>query len=179
MLSQTSAQILNLVISHTPLWVWAILCFLIYRGIVASKDRTVNITSASIIPIVMLGLSLQGIVSAVGHSAFVLLSWLLSLLVFTFIFWKLGNKSNISACNSEDKILLKGSWLPLILMMGIFCTKYVINVALAIQPQLHQNFGFIVIVCVLFGVMNGLFVGKLLQIIALYKQANTAHLLRA
>ena len=50
------------IILNTPVWVWALLMFLIYRGILASADREISLKKTFIIPVVMLALSVQGIV---------------------------------------------------------------------------------------------------------------------
>jgi hypothetical protein len=47
------------------------------------------------------------------------------------------------------------------MMMAVFFTKYVASVTLAVAPQLHQDLLFACIVCGLFGVFNGWFIGRL------------------
>jgi hypothetical protein len=53
-------------LSHTPLYVWAILAFLVYRGTAAMRDREVEFRKLCIIPLVMLGLSLQDMSAKFG-----------------------------------------------------------------------------------------------------------------
>lgn len=66
---------LKQILLNTPLWVWAILAFLIYRGIVAAADREIPFNRIFIIPLVMLGLSLHGIASAFGSGTDIALTW--------------------------------------------------------------------------------------------------------
>jgi hypothetical protein len=47
--------------SPTPIYVWALLAFLLYRGYLASKDREMSLFKVALIPLVMLGLALAGI----------------------------------------------------------------------------------------------------------------------
>ena len=66
----------------------------------------------------------------------------------------------------------RGSWTPLLLMMGIFCLKYAVGVALLLQPGLAQHLWFAASVCALYGLFNGIFFGQAMRIAALYRQAN-------
>jgi len=69
-----------------------------------------------------------------------------------------------------------GSWIPLALILGIFMTKYVVGVELNMQPQLARDGQFTVIVAGLYGVFNGLFVGRAVRLwrLALRPAASSA-----
>jgi hypothetical protein len=58
-------------------------------------------------------------------------------------------------------VRVRGSRLPLVMMMAVFFTKYVASVTVAVTPQLRQDTLFACIVCGLFGVFNGWFIGRL------------------
>jgi len=58
-------------------------------------------------------------------------------------------------------VRVRGSRLPLVMMLAVFFTKYVASVTLAVAPQLRQDTLFACIVCGLFGVFNGWFIGRL------------------
>ncbi|MEB0029580.1 hypothetical protein QN372_02360 [Undibacterium sp. RTI2.1] len=163
---------LSQIITHTPLWVWAILGFLIYRGVIASKDRVVSLKSICIIPIVMLGLSLQGMLSNFGIRPLALVSWGLSYILVTALTWKLSKSTTVSVMRAESKVHLTGSWVPLALMMAIFMIKYCVNVMLAIDTHWKTESLFVIICCVLFGILNGVFMGKMLAIVQRYKEEN-------
>ncbi|HWT72140.1 MAG TPA: DUF6622 family protein, partial [Oxalicibacterium sp.] len=55
----------------------------------------------------------------------------------------------------------RGSRLPLVMMMAVFFTKYAASVAVSVAPLLRQDTLFACIVCGLFGVFNGWFIGRL------------------
>ena len=67
------------ILSHTPAYVWAILAFLVYRGVAAMREREVAPRQLTVIPIVMLLLSLQDIVARFGVGLLPLLTWVLPL----------------------------------------------------------------------------------------------------
>src|SRR5690242_13650991 len=47
------------IITHTPIWVWAILAYLIWQGIKAMQPRTTAIWRALIVPVVFIVLGLS------------------------------------------------------------------------------------------------------------------------
>ncbi|MGB7193165.1 MAG: DUF6622 family protein [Collimonas pratensis] len=156
------------IISHTPLWVWALLAFLVYRGVLASVDRELTLKKLAIIPLVMLALSWQGVSTVFGILALPMLCWLLAAAVAATLTWRLFRKDRVSAYPERGVVFQRGSWLPLMLMMGIFLTKYTVGVTLAMHPALAQDTAFTVVVCTLYGVFNGMFIGRLLRVVNLY-----------
>ena len=59
---------------------------------------------------------------------------------------------------------LPGSWTPLVLMMGIFITKYAAGVALAMQPDLARDALFSQSIGALYGGFSGVFAGRALRL---------------
>ena len=52
---------LQQIFSHTPLYVWAILGFLVYRGVLASRTREVTLRKLFIVPLVWRALDLPSL----------------------------------------------------------------------------------------------------------------------
>ena len=40
------------ILSHTPSWVWVLLAFLVYRGVIAMRPRDVSPSRSLIIPVI-------------------------------------------------------------------------------------------------------------------------------
>jgi hypothetical protein len=163
---------LQQILIHTPAYVWAILAFLIYRGVIASTDREVAINKLFIIPAVMLALSLHDLAGKFGFNGMSMAAWMAGVVFGGGLAWKLS-VSRVVAGAQAGLVMLRGSWLPLALMMAVFCTKYIAAVLLALHPQAHQSALFIVLVCSLFGVLNGIFLGRLACDMTAFRQ--TAH----
>ncbi|SDX83578.1 hypothetical protein SAMN04515617_107133 [Collimonas sp. OK242] len=159
------------IISHTPLWVWALLAFLIYRGVLASVDRELTLKKLSIIPLVMLALSWQGVSTVFGVTPLPMLCWLLAAALAAALNWRLFRTDSVIAYPERGVLLQRGSWLPLMLMMGVFLTKYTVGVTLATHPALAHDAVFTALVCALYGVFNGMFIGRLLRVVSLYHSA--------
>jgi hypothetical protein len=162
---------LQQIVVNTPVWVWALLAFLVYRGVVASIDREIVLRNIFIIPVVMLGLSLQGIATTFGTDAAAASSWLLCTIAGTGLAWHLFRSDSIAAHPDRGVIFEQGSWMPLVLMLGIFFTKYAVAVMLAIDPGHKQQAIFVGVVCALYGLFNGVFIGKVLRTMSLYRHA--------
>ena len=54
--------------------------------------------------------------------------------------------------------------MPLALILGIFLTKYLVVVELALQPALARDSGFALQIAALYGVFNGLFAAPALRL---------------
>ncbi|HTD04808.1 MAG TPA: DUF6622 family protein [Undibacterium sp.] len=167
---------LQQIIIHTPIWVWAILAFLIYRGVLASKDRELGLRAIFVIPLVMLALSMQGIAGSFGFNSVSAGNWLAGVLAGSALSWKLVNERNVTILPHKPGVLYRGSWGPMLLMMAIFLIKYCVNVMVAMNGQLHRDTVFVALVCLAYGLCNGLFLGKMLRVLAMYKQQAAATL---
>lgn len=150
------------ILSHTPLYVWAILAFLVYRGLAAARTRELAPRALFIVPVVMLGLSLQGIVSAFGADGGALLAWLAGMLLVAppALRW---SGARIGPGGAAGKVRVAGSWSPLAAMLATFAVKYAVAVAVALRPALMQDAFFAAAVCGLYGMLNGYFIAQLLR----------------
>lgn len=164
---------LQQILTKTPVWVWALLAFLIYRGLVASVDREVGLRKVFIIPVVMLALSIQGIASAFGADIAAAPVWLACTFAATLLAWRLTDTDGIRAYPERGSVALRGSWSTMVLVLGIFLTKYAVNVALSMHPELKQQFAFVATVCALYGLFNGIFIGQLLRIVSVFRGETT------
>jgi hypothetical protein len=155
------------IISHTPVYVWALLAFLVYRGVQAAKDREVSLSKLFIIPVVMLLISLAGMNGHGLLGAGVWGVWFTGLLAAVLVTWTAG-KGEIVVDRAAGTVLQRGSWTPLMLMIAIFVTKYTVAVLSVMHPELQRQVPFVVAVSGLFGVFNGVFIGRLLRCVAAY-----------
>jgi hypothetical protein len=57
-----------------------------------------------------------------------------------------------------------GSWLPMGLMMAMFCAKYVSGVSLTLHPELRQQSGFVLCFAAFYGAMSGIFLGRAVRL---------------
>ncbi|MBQ5945871.1 DUF6622 family protein [Massilia sp. ST3] len=156
------------ILIHTPLYVWALLAFLVYRGLAAMRERPMTPRRLLVIPLLMLGLSAQDIAAKFGLGGPPLAAWLLGAGAATALVWRFGTSRIVAAA---DGVRMRGSAAPLALMLGVFVIKYAASVAWAIGPRLHQDAAFGLVLCALFGVLNGCFLGALGRDLRAYARA--------
>jgi hypothetical protein len=153
------------ILTHTPLYVWAILAFLVYRGVHAMREREIEARRLVIIPAVMLVLSLQDIGTKFGLGGLALAAWTAAAAA-TALLAGLAGGTRIAAGSAPGTVRVRGSRVPLVMMLAVFFTKYVASVTLAVAPQLRHDALFAAVVCALFGVFNGWFAGRLARDLA-------------
>lgn len=156
---------LSNIITHTPLHVWAILAFLVSRGINAMRERELPFRSLFIIPLVMLLLSLQDIAAKFGLVALPLAAWGAGTAASAVLAWR-SSVARIGAGSAPGLVRVRGSAWPLVMMLAIFMTKYAAAVSLAIAPGLAGHIPFMLAFCLMFGVFNGFFMGRLARDVA-------------
>lgn len=155
---------LQQILIHTPLYVWAILAVLAWRGTAALREREMPLRSLFIVPLVMLALSLQDVLMKFGSNATALGAWGAAAAGTALLVWRFGSSRTAPgtvAGTVAGSVIVRGSWVPLAMMMAVFFTKYAASVLLAVLPHARQDLPFAAGVCVLFGVFNGCFLGRL------------------
>lgn len=164
---------LQQIIIHTPLWVWALLAFLMYRGAVASRDREAPLLKVLLIPMVMLALSANGLYQQAQADFSVLEFALLAAAVCGCLSWSLAGRGGIVAYPARGSVFLRGSWLPLLMMSFIFIVKYAAGVMQAMHVHWLQAFWFAPVLGLVYGGFIGAALGKMLRILHLYRRAQS------
>jgi hypothetical protein len=161
------------IVSHTPVYVWALLAFLIYRGWLASQDRETSLRKVALIPLVMVGLSVTSINGngPLGDGVWGL--WALGAVASAAAIWQFSRRE-IMVNRAAGTVLQRGSWMPLALMVAIFVTKYTVAVMSAMHPELPHSVPFAASVALLYGVFNGLFLGRLARYAAAWQRQPVA-----
>ncbi len=156
-------QALGTVLKHTPPWVAGLLAGLLALGLSQVRDRRVSRRRMAITPLAMTGLSLWGTLSAFGTSPlfpYVVLVWLAGAVLTGSLVAVTAPVAGTAYDTASRSFRIPGSWLPLLLILGIFLTKYVVGVDLAMQPQLAQHGPYTLITSALYGLFSGIFAGR-------------------
>lgn len=155
-------NILFIIISHTPFWVWILLIFLIKRGIGISEDRQINIPKSFIVPTVFIFLGLEKIATKFLYSAFDFVVYLL-LVPFGIVIGYIIYKKNQRYFLHQGELYKRKCYLPLIIILVNFMVKYILNVAIGINPSFISNFEFNICYSIICGLSVGLFLGGILN----------------
>ncbi len=151
------------ILQHTPVWVWAILVALLWAGMMQTVARTVTLRRATLLPASMLALSLWGVVSAFGPGP-ALAAWALGGLAAAGGSLHAAGPRGARWSAAGQVFHLPGSWVPLALMLGIFCIKFGVGVSLGLQPGLRVSVGFAPCASLAYGVVSGVFAGRALAL---------------
>ena len=160
---------LTQILQKTPVWVWALLAGLIALGYSQTRDRVVGLQRTMLMPMAMVALSVLGTVSAFGASPSVLGTWFATAaLVASFIMSRPAPAST-RFDGATKQYAIPGSWLPMLIILAIFVTKYAVGVSLAMRPSLAHDDVFPLVIGALYGVFSGFFAGRTLRLLRLSK----------
>ncbi|MFL1706375.1 DUF6622 family protein [Campylobacter sp. MOP7] len=149
-------------ILHTPWWAFAIFIALIFLGYKQSFDRKLSLKRAVILPIVMLIFSIFSLVSSFGLSFYSFIFWLLGITLSVFIGFNKFS-SQITQIN-PNLFLIKGSFLYMALMIGIFFTKYTATYVETRGLEIFNSNIFISALSFMLGGFSGVFLARILAI---------------
>jgi predicted dienelactone hydrolase len=155
----TSSTLTDILI-YTPRWVFGLLAALVIFGLLQTRTRQVRMPVALILPIAMLLLSLTGVLRYVGWRWSALSCWLVGLASVAGLSVALMDKSMGSFDLSSRKLQIQGSWWPLIVILGIFFTRYALGVATAMQLNIIHQAYFQETISIVLGGWSGFFLAR-------------------
>lgn len=163
-------SLLGQIVTRAPLWVWPLLAALIALGLSQTKRRQVSLARVTILPVAMAGFSVWGTVSSFGATPAVIGLWLAAMLIVLSILFQSGPPRLASYDATTRRFDLPGSWVPMLLILGIFITKFSVGAALSVQPVLKYQVPFILTATLVYGIFSGLFAGRAARLLRLAAQ---------
>jgi hypothetical protein len=162
-------QALAAIVQQTPTWVWGLLAALVALGASQLRQREASAARVAVMPVAMAGLSAYGLVSgfgAAGQAAGILAAWLATAALVAAACLALAPQPPQGARYdaAARRFHLPGSAVPLALTLGIFFTKYLVGVELALQPALAHDTGLALAIAALYGLFNGVFAARALRL---------------
>lgn len=154
-------EAIGTILSRTPPWVWGLLAGLVALGSTQLRDRNASLLRVSIMPVAMTGFSLYGTLSAFGGSSLLpqlLAAWTAAaaMAYAPIAFFPVDARYDAAT----RTYALRGSVVPLLLILAIFLVKYAVGVELAMAPRLVQDGPFVLTVAALYGGFSGVFIGR-------------------
>lgn len=158
--------------SNTPVWVWFLLIALFWLGHSQSKRRFASLPKIALLPFIMVGLSLQGTLHAFGAQPLVLAAWLGAGMVSWMSVMRQPLPTDTRFDAARQRFDLPGSWVPMLLMAGIFVTKYTVGALSALQPALLHGAAFSLSLAALYGAFSGIFLSRAARLLRLSQAAS-------
>jgi hypothetical protein len=152
------------IILRTPTWVWALFAFLFWQGLKLTRPNSTGLVRVTLVPVVMVCLSIYGTISAFGGHPDVLVVWLAAATTASLVLLKFPLPQDTLYDAAKKRVHQSGSLVPLALMMGIFFTKYGVGVSISLHPALTQEPTFFIAVSALSGAFSGVFAARALRL---------------
>ena len=152
------------IVQHTPIWVWALLAKLIALGLWQTRARDMSLVRVTILPLLLIALSLGGVLSAFGHFPVALGGWVAGVGAALAFARNAVAVRGAAWSPGTGRLYVPGSWLPLVLIVGLFAIKYAAGAGLAIHPALATDATFAGLCSLGFGSFSGLFLARSLSL---------------
>jgi hypothetical protein len=123
--------------THTPPAVWAVLAVLVLLGLRQLRTQTIPASRIWLVPAVVGAASLAGALRGFAGAGELLTGacWLVGATI-GFMSNRWLDLPRRVAANPDGTFTVGGSIAPLLVFVGVFMVRYVVNVALAIKPSL-------------------------------------------
>jgi len=162
---------LIVILQHTPIWVWGLLVALIALGLSQARDREITLARITMLPLVMIALSLSGVFSAFGHQPIALGGWTAGVGAALLIGRQLVVARGARWLAESSRLHVPGSWMPLALIVALFMLKYAVGVSIAMHPALAHDASVAGLCSLAYGVFSGLFLARGLALRGLATQS--------
>jgi hypothetical protein len=164
---------ITMILSHTPTWVWGMLAALLALGLLQLRTRRVSRAQLLALPLVLLGLGLWSLAPGFAAQPVAALAWLGALAAFAALGLRLPRPAQARWLAGTQRLQLPGSWVPMALIVAIFCLRYATGVAMALHPQWRTDAAVQLTLAALFGALSGIFIGRALGLLRLTRQPAT------
>jgi hypothetical protein len=153
------------ILSHTPIWVYALFVALLVFGLLQTRTRSVSMIPALLLPAGMIALSLAGINSSFGLRTIPLAAWGIAVTIATVVGYTFFRDKRIHRKATDGRFFIPGSWGPLVAMMAIFFAKYVYAVMNASHAEVVSTPMFIGALSAVYGLLGGYFSSRAVNLI--------------
>ncbi|MEH6414656.1 DUF6622 family protein [Pseudomonas sp. CGJS7] len=168
---------LSALLTHTPIWVYALLALLIWLGAQRLRPRTTSIARVWAVPAIFIAWGLAGLFTHDGGAAAVLGHWFAGALIGVGLgAWSLSPAS-LSFDHRNGLVRQPGSVLPMLRMLAIFLGHYVFQAIAAASPQLRN--GAMTNDIYVSGISAGFFIGWTIRFVLAQRRAPQTDLLAA
>jgi hypothetical protein len=149
-------------IAATPWWMFTLYIYLIWASFLATKPRLVSLKNLFVSSLFFLSLSVMGMCSmmrfiSITHYAI----WVGTLFLGTGLGYLQFSIMNVRAVKDTHTFPLPGTYLPLIVLLVFFTTKFYWGYDITIDPQSFIDPKNSILLVFIYGLLNGIAIGKL------------------
>lgn len=167
-------EILQQFLTQTPIWVWVLLVWLLFRGFKGRMPGDTTLAKMAIIPVVFTAWGLFDLVTLYGAAPDTAIFWLVGIAAGSVIGWFLLARFQIVADRAAGVLHRPADYALLPLLMATFAVKYGFGVIGSVSPHLLAETGFRIAHLALSGLFTGIFVGKFIRYASIWRAAGLA-----
>jgi hypothetical protein len=127
------------IITKVPLFVFPLFPIFLHVGLRARRGSSFPIAVLVLIPSLFFGLSLFLFLGKYGTNPGAILSWFFSFAVGGSIGFFYTQKIKLQFDREKKRVEIPGSWIPLILLMSIFVSKFSLGMISSMMPHLKGS----------------------------------------
>ena len=124
------------IFTKMPLFVLPLFAMLLHVGLRARRRSSFPIAVLVLIPSLFFGLSLFLFLGKYGTNPGAILFWFLSFAVGGAIGFSYAQTLKLQFDRKKKRVEIPGSWIPLILLMSIFTSKFSLGMITSMMPHL-------------------------------------------
>ena len=148
------------IVQHAPRWVWFVLVGLLALGASQLFPRRISVQRATLLPIVLAAVSSYGVVITFAQAQLALAAWAAGITAALALTSVLKVWRGITWSARDARLVVPGSWVPMLLIMARFSVKFGVGACLALGPSLAHDPGFAATVGLVYGGFSGVFLGR-------------------
>lgn len=153
---------------HTPVWVYVLLVFLLFRGIKARIPATVTLEKLALIPALFLFWDIYDLVTYRDQSISTYLQWMVGIISGAIVGYMLIKPDRLARSTAPRSIHRPADYSALPFMILAFGIKYVQGVLNAIAPEILRQPVMSALAIITGGVFAGVFIGKFIRYVSVY-----------
>jgi predicted dienelactone hydrolase len=148
------------VLYFTPTWVFGLGAGLAVLGLMQVRTRRVPFWLALLLPVAMLILSLSGVLQYMDIWWQALAAWMLGVGATSALGLGTMRRDAAAYDASSGKLTVVGSWVPLFVILGIFCVRYAMGVAKGMQLEIVHSATAQMTISLVLGALSGFFAAR-------------------
>lgn len=160
-------------LEHTPVWVYLLFAFLLYRGIKARTPATVTLEKLALIPAIFLFWDIYDLITYRDPPLITYIQWTIGIISGAIIGYILINPDRLSRSSAPRSIHRPADYSALPFMLLAFGVKYVLGVLNAIAPDVLRQPAMSALAIITGGMFAGVFVGKFTRYVSVWLRLPT------
>jgi hypothetical protein len=148
------------ILTHTPPWVWGLLTVLLVLGASQAVPRRMTVRRATVMPVILVALSLAGVATTFHAAGLPLLAWAAGLAIALAAGASLVSVRGARWDAASASFDVPGSLLPMALILALFVIKYGVGITLAMHPAIAREMLFGACIGAAYGLFSGLFLAR-------------------